>query len=411
AALDEETTLVEGEEVQIIEMDDRDWYMARTKSGCGFVPKAYVELLSDMKQQPGTPSVAELEHPPDLTPAAPALPQLPTAPVSAEPDEPPLVQQPPPPLPPPLSQQVLPTPNDTDDAHSTPLSPTVAAPLPPPPLQPEPAIPDSAPFMQPQQQQQRPQAPGSTISHFNVVLGKKKKGKRITLGISNAVLVVDTNEDTVPPKQYATSDIGKCTAKKSMLVVEIGGYEPAAFDITCASNAEAERIGDAINAARRGMFIGDRPLDSNRSEQPPPPPPKDFVQPPPQPQPLAETQKPVPPLPLHVDAAQEFAVMLYDFESQDAEELTVAKDERVMVLEKPDNEWWLVQMAPPHGRKGLVPAAYLELAAAAPTDGRALIDEPEEESTPALPIRTPTVRQAAAEIKAAPQLQSPLLAQ
>ncbi|KAJ2334495.1 cytoskeletal protein binding protein, partial [Coemansia sp. RSA 2671] len=46
---DEETTLVEDEQIQIIEGDDPDWYMAKTKGGYGFIPKAYVELVSTEK--------------------------------------------------------------------------------------------------------------------------------------------------------------------------------------------------------------------------------------------------------------------------------------------------------------------------------------------------------------------------
>ncbi|KAJ2641280.1 cytoskeletal protein binding protein, partial [Coemansia sp. RSA 1285] len=35
--------------------------------------------------------------------------------------------------------------------------------------------------------------------------------------------------------------------------------------------------------------------------------------------------------------------------------------DRVLVIEKPDEEWWKVQLHPPHGSIGLVPAAYVEI--------------------------------------------------
>ncbi|KAJ2361336.1 cytoskeletal protein binding protein, partial [Coemansia sp. RSA 2610] len=191
--LAEETTLNVDEEVDIVEDDDPDWYMAKTKGGYGFVPKAYVE------------------------------------------------------------------------------------------------IPASEP-------------PAATISHFNVMLGKKKKAQKITLGVSNPTLIVDSNEDTVPPKRFAIGDISKCVVKKSVLTVEIGGYQPTTFDFNCTSNGEAERISDSINAARRGMFIGDRPLDVPQAKE-------------------APASMPVQTMTI----AQEHARVLYDFASDDSEELTVAE--------------------------------------------------------------------------------------
>ncbi|KAJ1954755.1 cytoskeletal protein binding protein, partial [Dipsacomyces acuminosporus] len=49
-AQDEETTMEQDEDIQIIEDDDPDWYMARTGSGYGFVPKSYVGPLSEIAQ-------------------------------------------------------------------------------------------------------------------------------------------------------------------------------------------------------------------------------------------------------------------------------------------------------------------------------------------------------------------------
>ncbi|KAJ1955134.1 cytoskeletal protein binding protein [Linderina pennispora] len=41
---DEETTLAEDEDIEILEEDDPDWFMAKTRGGFGFVPKSYVEV-------------------------------------------------------------------------------------------------------------------------------------------------------------------------------------------------------------------------------------------------------------------------------------------------------------------------------------------------------------------------------
>ncbi|KAJ2711703.1 cytoskeletal protein binding protein, partial [Coemansia spiralis] len=353
--------------------------MARSKGGCGFVPRAYVELVPDATKEP--------EH--ELVSVAPVLPP----PLPALPP-----QQPPPlpPVPPPVAstpEEAAPTPPSPAHPSLPPPPPratlqqtlqTLESMLPPPPPPPPPL---QQPLQQPLLATAAPAAkPASTISHFNVVLGKKKKGRRVTLGISNQELIIDEHDDTAAPRKFATGDIAKCTAKKTVVTVTIDGTE---FDFLCASAAETERVADAIGAARRGMFIGDRVLgggsrnDESLLPPPPPPPPKDNS--------IALMSPPPPPRP----APQEYAVVLYSFSSNDAEELDVDEGARVLVLDRSDVEWWKVQLAPPHGRTGLVPASYLELQAGGSGDGdsrRSIAVD----STPPLPTRTDTLRSAMA---------------
>ncbi|KAJ2777692.1 cytoskeletal protein binding protein [Coemansia interrupta] len=401
---DEETTLAEDEDVEILEQDDPDWYMAKTRGGCGFIPKAYVEVTpGDSHRQTGAAVPQEPEPAAEVPPALPAQPFVAAAAPAAMSPPPP-----PPPPPPPFS----PVQQQQQPAFTLPAASLSPPPPPPPP-------PPQAPSQQAEL--------SATVSHFSVIEGKKKKGNKVTLSISNPTLVIDSKNDMIPPKRYAMSDVSKCTTKKAVLGVEIGGYEPAAFDFTCASNAEAERIADAINAARRGMFVGDRPSeDSQRTagaagireeeefnDAPPPPlPPKDNIPSklsPGIPKPVESQQMPV--LPPHPPAAQEHALVLYDFSSDDPEELTVSEGERVVVLDKSDPEWWQVQLSPPHGRAGLVPASYLELQAGAiedhepqpvamppPLPVKAPTPKPVEPAAPEmppLPMRTDTVRKAA----------------
>ncbi|KAJ1797906.1 cytoskeletal protein binding protein, partial [Coemansia sp. RSA 2599] len=337
-AQEEETALEEGESVSIIEQDDPDWYMAQTKGGCGFIPKAYVELVSEgassSKPLSAAAPVSEKQDkgPPPPEPApAPALPSLDFEPFAA----PGAMSPPPPPPPPPPPAPPLP-----------PASSAVQPPRPVPALSPA-LVPSQAQVLShmPDQNKLSP-LPNSTISHYSVIEGKKKKGNKVTLSVSNPTLVVDSHNDLVPPKRYAMADVSKCTTKKSVLGVEIGGYEPAAFDFTCASPAEAERIADAINAARRGMFIGDRPSDNAKSslevidDVPPPLPPKDNIPTAMLPGAQKAATYDMPALPLHPPATQEHALVLYDFSSDDPEELSVSEGERVLVLDKSDPEWW-----------------------------------------------------------------------
>ncbi|KAJ2440266.1 cytoskeletal protein binding protein, partial [Coemansia sp. RSA 2424] len=109
----------------------------------------------------------------------------------------------------------------------------------------------------------------------------------------------------------------------------------------------------------------------------------------------------MPVLPPHTTTSQEHAVVLYEFSSDDPEELAVSEGDRVLVLDKSDPEWWQVQLSPPHGRAGLVPASYLELQPASLRESLDTEYEPPAAapakviSTPPLPTRTETVRRAA----------------
>lgn len=55
----------------------------------------------------------------------------------------------------------------------------------------------------------------------------------------------------------------------------------------------------------------------------------------------------------------ELCVAAYDFEAQGDDELTITEGEHLTVLERENEEWWLVRNA--QGGEGVVPAAYVEV--------------------------------------------------
>jgi hypothetical protein len=80
---------------------------------------------------------------------------------------------------------------------------------------------------------------------------------------------------------------------------------------------------------------------------------------------------------------QDTAVVLYEFQADGDDELTVAEDEVLTVLERDGNEWWKCRNA--RGAEGVVPASYLELksgiskaAASVPPPGRNAKEEEEK---------------------------------
>lgn len=60
------------------------------------------------------------------------------------------------------------------------------------------------------------------------------------------------------------------------------------------------------------------------------------------------------------------AIVLYDFESANDDEMSVRKDETIFIEAKPEYDGWLV--AKGRDRSGLVPESYVQLIAPAPIE-------------------------------------------
>lgn len=77
----------------------------------------------------------------------------------------------------------------------------------------------------------------------------------------------------------------------------------------------------------------------------------------------------------------EAATVLYDFDAAGDDELTVKENDTVTIVDKENDEWWLVKDA--SGQQGVVPAAYLQLNdgwAPAPSTSAAEQDDEEREA-------------------------------
>lgn len=62
-------------------------------------------------------------------------------------------------------------------------------------------------------------------------------------------------------------------------------------------------------------------------------------------------------------AGGEMAKVLYDFDAQGEDELTVKENDVVTIVDKENDEWWLVRSS--GGQEGVVPAQYVEIGDAA----------------------------------------------
>lgn len=63
------------------------------------------------------------------------------------------------------------------------------------------------------------------------------------------------------------------------------------------------------------------------------------------------------------NGSTESGKVMYDFEAQGDDELTVAENDTVTVVDKENDEWWLVRNS--RGQEGVVPAQYIEIGGAA----------------------------------------------
>ncbi|KAI5780653.1 myosin IC heavy chain [Peziza echinospora] len=68
---------------------------------------------------------------------------------------------------------------------------------------------------------------------------------------------------------------------------------------------------------------------------------------------------PAPPAAVADDGEPRFKA-LYDYTGQTAGELTIKKDEIILVIQKEDNGWWLVKKSSPPQTQGWTPSAYLK---------------------------------------------------
>ncbi|PWN52249.1 hypothetical protein IE53DRAFT_10601 [Violaceomyces palustris] len=224
----------------------------------------------------------------------------------------------------------------------------------------------------------------------------KKKKKKGTLGIGNASLFFASESDKMPVQKISVLHITAHSIEKGKnLLVELSteaGVQDNCLRFHSGSKDAAEeiakKIDDSKGAAQNGNESSSIPNPPPVAAQsasiplPPPPPPiggsalppptrSSSILPPPMRKTVsfqaAEAQGPdsqeVSGANGHSaiggDGRGEMAVALYDFEAQGDDELSVAEDEKLTVLEKENDDWWKVRNA--RGEEGVVPASYVEI--------------------------------------------------
>ena len=311
----EEITLTDGAKVAIYDKEDPDWFLVECNGSFGFAPSNYLEAGTSHSPAAVAHEVTRPESVISLPPAI-TRPDFTdhTAREVSEPE--------------PEREE-----EQEEEAPPTPKRPTMA------PRPPEPSPPPAA---QPTRYQ--------TWAVQEVDGKKKKKG---TLGIGNMEISWAPDKSSESIQTWSiTSLINYSTEKKHVFIDLQSPPRAASFDFHAGSSNTAAEInqvlGDMAGAARAP---GIREI-AGALKAPLPAIPANSG--------LAKKEENSG-FPKQDDDDADYATVLYDFEAQGEDEVTVRAGAKVIILDdRASPDWWKIRV----GRKeGVIPADYLETSA------------------------------------------------
>ncbi|KAI6164823.1 hypothetical protein EDD17DRAFT_1474079 [Pisolithus thermaeus] len=204
--------------------------------------------------------------------------------------------------------------------------------------------------------------------------GKKKKG---TLGIGNGSIFFASESDKTPVRQWKIMDVRDVTVEKHKhLHVHIGGVSPTRLHFAVGSRQVSDAIVDKLESSKG---IHTAAIAEGRTSTLTPPPRHAEAASPSKKNGASvrftdESPEIIPPREPSEEGEEEIAqdedaaeegdvsgepvVVLYDFQSTGADELSVQEGEQLWILEKEGAEWWKCRNG--EGLEGVVPASYLE---------------------------------------------------
>ena len=204
-----------------------------------------------------------------------------------------------------------------------------------------------------------------------------------------AILMIDVIQ--TPVQKWQTADVESHRIEKSKHVyIEVGGPSPTSLHYSAGSKDIAEAIIAKLDSSKRASSSSPTPRSPSPRAIKTPSPVYDS-EPEDEPTPARESPKlkkngvnvhfaTSPPSIISprepsedgdadiyqhtnghskVDDGQEWVTVLYDFEADGVDELSVHEGDRLVVLERDNDEWWKVRDM--EGNEGVVPASYVEL--------------------------------------------------
>ncbi|PKI82318.1 cytoskeletal protein binding protein [Malassezia vespertilionis] len=353
----DELSIEEGQQLEVYEIDG-EWLLAGAGGMLGLVPANYVEEGGQGGQGgQEAQEVQEAQTVQDTVPPAPAPAHVP-APV---------------PVPMPVP---VPVPSVTAPAPSAPiLTSPAAAPtrsMPPPAS----AFPESDKDDDPQPTLDEDDGRQETVAPIAVPAAwtatqpdymnddikmwsvtemdpkKKKKRAKGTLGVGNASLffaTADTNGAAVP--RINIQDVAHAELDKSKYLLLSMAPSAHIPQDTLQFHVGSKQAGEVImhkiqDSKDIAVRAGSRDAAALRAATA-------------QPSVLPPSQAAPHKAPARSATDQEMVVALYDFDAQDTDEMSVCKNDQLVLIERENDEWWKLQNAA--GKVGVVPAAYVDI--------------------------------------------------
>jgi hypothetical protein len=216
---------------------------------------------------------------------------------------------------------------------------------------------------------------------------KKKKG---TLGVGNGAVFFASDTDKVsgthfheaddqmtPVKQYPITDLLSVSQPSHKDLQLSFSALPAPLHFHCGSSDEARAILAKLESSKAAAGEA---LETVEAEAAVLSEPEDVPEPSPAMEPKAvrfAPSEPTSPV-AGAGAGVESALVLYDFDAQGEDELTVRENEAVTVVDKENDEWWLVRNSA--GQEGVVPAQYVQMGEGAAAESADASQEDEYEA-------------------------------
>ncbi|CAO0793109.1 unnamed protein product [Mucor circinelloides] len=308
AQQEEELSFEEGDEMDLLEQDDPDWFLVKSSKGeIGLAPSNYVQDADDHFEEA---QEQQLQQDP-----------IPTPPVVTQTSMPP-----PPPVQPILSHTT----------GSTTATREVIA----------------------------DDAQSWNVHEYDAAKKKKKKGKG-SLFVGNGMICYGSETDkSLPVQQYPILDVTKYLYDGKNLHIEIDGTKQAVLDLQASSKSEAKAILVKISDSTRAAQMSNTHLSLQSQKQiaapaPAIPPMTSSSSYEPSPSPQAQHYEQEPEEEEESNCVPKWGISIYSFQAEGGDELSVEENEQIYVLdyERTDG-WWRVQKV--DGDVGLVPSSYVQ---------------------------------------------------
>ena len=341
---DEEISFAENANAQVYLKDDPDWYFVCIDGEFGFAPSNYLEATEGATKDSSHDKVATVVAASSDVSGLESDSEI--SEISEKSVEKP-VEKPALYIPPKLPPIIATTPIRAVSRSSIPSSSgrSIAA-------EEAPISPDNA-YSNPEDlyPMRNPTDSGKFKTWQVQEIDRKKRKRKGTLGVGNGQIIFASGSDKTAVQQWPIISLLHYNTERKHVFIDLAAPpEPASFDLKAESSQEAMEIkmaiGEAAGAARAS---GLREVAAANGTP---------LEPLPQSSALARTYKEESEEEWSDTETGPIGIILYDFEAQGSDELSVRQDNIVDIIDSTTSaEWWKCKLG---SREGVVPSSYIE---------------------------------------------------